>query len=283
MIRAAYFLVSSLISILILLLSRDLAQNDLLVRTNYAGRRIPTSAGLVFLPVSVLCFTADAFRGGIGKSVNPDVYSFTILVCVMCFLGFLDDMVGSRASRGFKGHLTSFFKGKATSGFAKASIGFFVSMAISIHFSENVGEVFLNAFVIALAANLFNLLDVMPGRALKIFLPSLAGVIALNWKLGDFLVPQMLAIGGVALVLFVGDIKEWFMIGDSGSNVLGAVVGLGIVIGANFWWKLALMLVFLLLNLLSEKFSFSRIISRNRVLNWLDNLGRKGNIEILGK
>lgn len=283
MIRAAYFLVSCLVSILILLWSRDLARGDSLVRTNYAGRRIPTSAGLLFLPISILGFVTDAFRVGIGEGGNPYTYSFTILTCSMCFLGFLDDMVGSRSSRGFKGHLTSFFKGKATSGFAKASIGFFVSMAVSIHFSRNIGEVFLNTFLIALAANLFNLLDVMPGRALKVFLPSLAGLIALNWELGDFLVPQMLAIGGVALVLFVGDIKEWFMIGDSGSNVLGAVVGLGIVIGASFWWKLALMLIFFLLNLLSEKFSFSRIISGNRALNWLDNLGRKGDVEILGK
>jgi UDP-N-acetylmuramyl pentapeptide phosphotransferase/UDP-N-acetylglucosamine-1-phosphate transferase len=69
--------------------------------------------------------------------------------------------------------------------------------------------------------------------------------------------------------------KEKFMIGDSGANVLGAVIGLGLVLGLSFWWRLGVLIFLVFLTALSEKFSFSRVIEGNRVLNWLDELGRK--------
>jgi hypothetical protein len=194
----------------------------------------------------------------------------------MCFLGLLDDLLGSRETSGFKGHIKEALRGRFTTGFLKALGGFLLAVAASAPFSRHIWELFLNGAIIAFCANLFNLLDVRPGRALKVFLPFLAGMIALNWSLENALIPYLLSVGAVALVLFPGDLSGRFMLGDSGSNVLGATVGLGISIGAGPWWKLGVLILLACLNLLSEKYSFSRIISSNRVLNWLDSLGRKG-------
>ena len=85
-----------------------------------------------------------------------------------------------------------------------------------------------------------------------------------------------LAVAAFALVLFPGDLREKFMMGDAGSNVLGAVIGLGLVLGTSFWWRLGVLVLMLALNILSEMVSFSEVIASNRVLNWLDSLGRKG-------
>jgi hypothetical protein len=146
----------------------------------------------------------------------------------------------------------------------------------------------LDAALIALAANFFNLLDLRPGRALKAFFPLLILVIVLSGRFGVvnfgdrtqyiarylFVVPAF-SIAAVAILLFPGDMREKFMIGDSGANVLGAVIGLGLVLGLSFWWRLGVLIFLVFLTALSEKFSFSRVIEGNRVLNWLDELGRK--------
>ncbi len=245
--------------------------------TNYAGSSVPTAAGFLFVPVYLLTYVViRAVEGLPGKQAFGPAESLLVLLLGMCFLGLLDDVFGDGKASGFKGHIRAMFKGRITTGLLKALGGFLVALAVSLPFSPRLWELFLNAAVIALCANLFNLLDMRPGRALKVFLPSLAGVVALNWKMMDAFVPYLLSVGAVALVLLPGDLSERFMLGDAGSNVLGATVGLGVVIGAGNWWKLGALLFLVLMNILSEKYSFSKAINSNRLLNWMDRLGRKG-------
>jgi UDP-N-acetylmuramyl pentapeptide phosphotransferase/UDP-N-acetylglucosamine-1-phosphate transferase len=68
------------------------------------------------------------------------------------------------------------------------------------------------------------------------------------------------------------------MLGDVGSNVLGAVVGFSFMV--NFSWTVNLVVVGVLvvLQLYAEKYSITKLISRIGVLRWLDEFGRKGNI-----
>jgi len=252
-------------------------EHPFLKRDNFLGREIPGSVGFVFSLSYVLVYVLVI----VFEKERPLVWigpkeSLLILVLGMCFLGLLDDLLGSRETRGFKGHVREAVRRRFTTGFLKALGGFLLAIAASAPFSRHIWELFLNGALIALCANLFNLLDMRPGRALKVFFPLLAGVIALNWSLENAFIPYLLSVGAVAIVLFPGDMSGRFMLGDSGSNVLGATVGFGIAIGAGTWWKLGVMVLFACLNLLSEKYSFSRIISSNRVLNWLDSLGRKG-------
>jgi UDP-N-acetylmuramyl pentapeptide phosphotransferase/UDP-N-acetylglucosamine-1-phosphate transferase len=64
------------------------------------------------------------------------------------------------------------------------------------------------------------------------------------------------------------------MLGDAGANVLGGVLGLGVVLTADRATRNVVLVVLVALNLLSEVASFSRIIERVPPLRWFDRLGR---------
>ena len=287
---------------------RGILSGEGLQRTNYRGVRLPTAAGVVFAPVVLVMWitcTECIARSGKAWSANteaglqslgPGMNAMLVLVLGMCFVGFMDDAGGDREARGFRGHFSQVFRGTFTTGFMKALLGFTVSVAAlvpllnpgSCRSPGYYGRWLLGALVIALTANLFNLLDLAPARAMKAFFPATAlcvgltlrsGVLPVEFVQGEPLylyVAPALCVAAVALVLLPGDLRERFMIGDTGSNVLGAVVGLGLVLGTSLWWRVGVMAALLALNLLSEKYSFSKLIASNRILSWLDSFGRQG-------
>jgi ABC-type iron transport system FetAB permease component len=64
------------------------------------------------------------------------------------------------------------------------------------------------------------------------------------------------------------------MLGDSGANLLGIILGFPLIYILSFTQKTFLFVLFLLLNILAEIYSFSEIISQNRPLRFVDRLGR---------
>ena len=279
------------------------------MKKNFRGAEIPTAGGLIFAPTFLVAWVAVSITlsrpfSVLGEkrllsnfSLAVGMQTMLILVIGMSLVGFIDDVAGDGGARGFKGHISEAMSGRFTTGLFKAVMGFVVALAataklvILLYPSTPLsayGKWVLDAALIALAANFFNLLDLRPGRALKAFFPLLILVIVLSGRFGVvnfgdrtqyiarylFVVPAF-SIAAVAILLFPGDMKEKFMIGDSGANVLGAVIGLGLVLGLSFWWRLGVLIFLVFLTALSEKFSFSRVIEGNRVLNWLDELGRK--------
>lgn len=277
MLAAAMFVGSIAVGELLLLGSRGVLGSPSLERVNYAGRKVPTAAGLLFVPACLVAFAAARlFENGRALPVFGFRESLLVLVIGMCFFGLLDDLVGDRDARGFRGHFSALFRGRVTTGMLKAAGGFLVALVASFPFSPSILDLLLNAALISLCANLFNLLDMRPGRAIKVFIPSMVAVVAVSRDLGDAFVPYALSVGAVALVLFPGDLKGKYMLGDAGSNVLGATVGMGLAVGLGAWWRLGLLILVVALNVLSEKISFSRLIAKSRALSWLDALGRKG-------
>jgi UDP-N-acetylmuramyl pentapeptide phosphotransferase/UDP-N-acetylglucosamine-1-phosphate transferase len=133
-------------------------------------------------------------------------------------------------------------------------------------------RVVTDALLVALAANLTKLLDRAPGRAIKV------GVLA--W------IPLAIAARtdgvGVAIAPVVGafvgllgdDLRQRLMLGDTGSNVIGAVLGLAVVLECGPGVRTAVLVVLVALTLTSELVSFSRVIDRVGVLRRLDELGR---------
>ena len=78
--------------------------------------------------------------------------------------------------------------------------------------------------------------------------------------IGIALAPVM----GAALGLLGDDLHERLMLGDTGANVIGAVLGLAVVLGSRESIRLAVMLVLLALNVAAELVSFSAVIDRCR-------------------
>jgi hypothetical protein len=118
-------------------------------------------------------------------------------------------------------------------------------------------------------ANLVNLLDLRPGRALK------AGVlIAKPLSLGK---NGALASGpaGAALGLLPQDLEEDIMLGDAGANSLGALLGVSIAARRSGWLKTGVLAVIAWLTMASEKVSFTKVIERTPVLREIDEWGRR--------
>ncbi len=85
--------------------------------------------------------------------------------------------------------------------------------------------------LIALAANLGNLLDRAPGRTIKFGLVAYVpiAIVIGTAPIGIAVAPVM----GAALGLLGDDLHERLMLGDTGANVIGAVLGLAVVLGSR--------------------------------------------------
>jgi hypothetical protein len=168
-------------------------------------------------------------------------------VTLVMLLGFLDDALGGR-ERGFREHL----RARRTTGVLKA-VG--IPLVGLLRTRSPSG-----ALLVALSANLLNQLDTKPGRCLKAYL--LAAL-------------PLRAPVGLAVLLLPYDLRERVMLGDAGSNALGAVLGLKSVDRFHGFSRWAAIGTLAALNLLGERTSLGRLIERTPGLRELDRLGRR--------
>ena len=126
--------------------------------------------------------------------------------------------------------------------------------------------------MLVLATNFFNLLDLRPGRSLKalVLLGAALTIGSMDldplWALGLFL--------GPLLVLLPLDLRERGMLGDTGSNVVGAVAGLWLILTLDTTGQLIALAVIGTATVYGEFRSISRLIDRTPGLRHLDSLGR---------
>jgi hypothetical protein len=182
-------------------------------------------------------------------------------------LGFADDVWGRKDVKGFKGHFSLLFKGKFSTGWLKAVGGGLIGIMIASSIYDSLPRVLLSGFIISASANFLNLLDFRPGRCLKAF--ALLSFLSLLFcgKSCPFLF-------AFALAFLIYDLREKAMLGDSGSNSLGAILGLSFAY-TPLYVQIIYASFLLLMILLGEFVSFNRLIEENFFLRVLDNLGRK--------
>jgi len=233
-------------------------------KANYLGRTLPAGAGLL---VPLVGLPAIWF-----SPLEPRLRSAGLIaVGVLGAVGLLDDLWhGKSQARGLRGHLRALARGRLTTGAIKALGGMGAGLAAGCLLDPGEpGLIALDALVIALSANLINLLDLRPGRALKGFglLCVLAIVIAPDslHLLGAFL--------AAAIVLAPADFAGRTMMGDVGANVLGGVAGLALITSLPPWARLAAVVVLVAIHIICERVSLSDIIPRSRVAAFLDRLG----------
>jgi UDP-N-acetylmuramyl pentapeptide phosphotransferase/UDP-N-acetylglucosamine-1-phosphate transferase len=247
----------------------------MLERENFRGRRLPTAAGIVIVVAVLLLEGARVFAGsiGIGDLVStPERRLVVLAVLGFGLLGFVDDVLGFGDDRGFGGHLRALREGRLTTGLLKLLAGAALALVLASAAGTRHGQIIIDAALIALAANLANLLDRRPGRTLKYALVCYVAVAILcgTGAVGIAIAP----VAGAALALAPDDLRERVMLGDTGANVLGGVLGLAVVLHAGTVTRDVVMVVLLLLNLMSERVSFSSIIDRVPPLAAFDRLGR---------
>ena len=181
--------------------------------------------------------------------------------------GAYDDLAGSGDRRGFRGHLGALRQGEVTTGAVKlGGIGVTGVVSAALAGGSPV-DVILNAGLVAGGANLLNLFDLRPGRAIKVAAASGA-------LLGAAGQDSVAAPLGAALALLPEDLGERAMLGDAGANALGAMLGASAA-GLSRPARIALLAGIAGLTAASEKVSFTKVIARTPALNWLDMLGRR--------
>jgi UDP-GlcNAc:undecaprenyl-phosphate/decaprenyl-phosphate GlcNAc-1-phosphate transferase len=253
-----------------------------LVHTNYRGRQVATAGGIVIvLAVLVVEAARTALAEfGVGEELSDSLLrSMVLFACfAFAFLGLIDDLLGTEADRGFSGHLRALRHGRLTTGAMKLFGGGVVAIVLTAAPGEVSGRRLLaDAALVALAANLGNLLDRAPGRTIKVGLIAYVPVAlaAGTSPVGLALAPVM----GAAAGMLPADLGERVMLGDTGANLLGAVLGLAVVLEAGRPMRTWVLIALVVLNLLSERVSFSAVIDATPGLRQLDRLGRRAQPE----
>lgn len=289
-------------------------------RTNFHGVTVSLRGGVAMAGAAVAsAAVASAFSdqpraalGGLVASLGGGL------------AGYIDDVDqgahdGGKVAKGLKGHLGALAHGQVTTGVIKiAGIGASALAASALVGSKatsmggKVADLALNTVLIAGAANLANLLDLRPGRALKATVlvaaplsyfscaaaktpasgasvTSATASVASGASGAASATPaapasasaasaqRLLASGlnAAAITALVEDLQETTMLGDTGANAAGALLGTSLA--ANDSWKLRLGTALGVVGLIlaSEKVSFSKVIAANPALNWLDQLWRR--------
>jgi len=165
-------------------------------------------------------------------------------------IGLADDL-WSGPERGFRAHLGS----GATTGTLKL-------VGIPLYALARTRSL-SGALLVGLAANAVNQLDTRPGRALKAF--------GFGTLLAGGVPKRALA---VAVLLAPYDLKEMAMLGDAGSNALGAVLGFSSVERLTGFGRWSAIGALGLLTFAGERRSLGAVIETTSVLRDIDRLGR---------
>lgn len=261
-------------------------------RTNFHGATVSlrggvAMAGAAVASAAVASALSDQPRAALGGAVAALGGGVA---------GYIDDVDqgahdGGKVAKGLKGHLGALAHGQVTTGVIKiAGIGASALAASALvgskatSVSGKAADLVLNTVLIAGTANLANLLDLRPGRALKATvlvatpLSYFSCAAAKPEASASAASAQRLLASGLnaaAITALVEDLQETTMLGDTGANAAGALLGTSLA--ANDSWKLRLGATLGVVGLIlaSEKVSFSKVIAANPALNWLDQLWRR--------
>jgi UDP-GlcNAc:undecaprenyl-phosphate/decaprenyl-phosphate GlcNAc-1-phosphate transferase len=256
---------------------RDMQRTGL-TRENYRGRRLAFPAGAVLVACSLVALAPLALlddRADLDL-LDPELRRWAVYVLGVAFLGLLDDALGRGVAgslpRGWRGHGEAVLSGRFSTGAIKA-VG---ALALAAYATSGLGErdwrYVADLLLLLTTTNLFNLLDLRPGRVEKTFVVLLAALCLGAWTVAPL---DLLGIFiGPVLVGFGLTLRERAMLGDTGSNLVGALAGISLLTVLGDDARLAALAAVVALNLYGEFRSISRAIERVPLLRSLDSLGR---------
>jgi hypothetical protein len=277
---------------------------------NYRGRDVPLGLGVVWIvwaaAVAVVGAVALTLSGRYGGQLDLAAGVLTaatgllpaVAVAAVALAGLADDLYGTAVDRGIRGHFKALGEGRVTTGLMKLLVivvaAAFACVPLLVEhrplgWAATSGPVAYVTAVVLVAGttNLLNLLDLRPGRSLKAYFVLLVAVTpaliavpvavqALPRPSGlDVALLTALAAAGPAFVCLRPDLREHSMLGDAGANAAGFVLG---VLLAHAYSDVTLYVaaaVVVVLNVMSERVSFSAVIDRTPALHAFDMLGRE--------
>jgi len=208
--------------------------------------------------------------------LEPEFARWLTYVVGIAFLGLFDDLLGRGAAtntaRGWRGHARAVASGELSTGAIKALGALALAAFVLARRGEEGAQYVADIALLLLATNLLNLFDTGPGRAEKVFALIAAGLCIGAWTavplelLGPIVAPVAM---GTAYTL-----RERAMLGDTGSNVLGALTGIWILTSLDETARIVALVVILVVTAYGEFRSLGGLIERVPPLRYLDSLGR---------
>jgi UDP-GlcNAc:undecaprenyl-phosphate GlcNAc-1-phosphate transferase len=255
-------------------------------RPNYRGRQLPCPFGVLTLAAALVALIPLMLIQQLGSQelFYPVQLTVAVYALGVLALGLVDDTLAHRPAeaahaadapppqRGWRGHGAALLRGQFSTGALKAAGSLGLALLAIGHLGLSNGRWLLASAVLVLATNVFNLLDLRPGRATKAFV-ALGGALALgSWQLRTLWALGLFA--GPALVAGAYDLRERAMLGDTGANLLGALAGLWLVLTLSGGEQLVALALLVAITLYGEIRSISGLVERTPGLRQLDSWGR---------
>jgi UDP-GlcNAc:undecaprenyl-phosphate GlcNAc-1-phosphate transferase len=249
-------------------------------RPNHRGEPLAFPLGVLLVTSSVIALAPLAVlddRAGLDM-LSPELRRWIVYLLGIALLGILDDALGLGASenspRGWRGHFRAIASGRLSTGAIKA-VGALALAAYAVSGTGNEWPMYLvDVALLVLTTNLFNLFDLKGGRVEKMLSLVFVGLCLGAWSLfpievlGIFLAPFLV---GARYTL-----GERAMLGDTGSNLAGAIAGVGLLLVLGDSAQVIALAVVLGLTVFGEFRSISSVIERFPPLRFIDSLGRSG-------
>ncbi len=253
-------------------------QTEGFTRENWRGVSLPFPGAIAIVAAAVLAVGVCAAIERIAQTNVLDDGTYVVFVygIGVALLGLIDDLLAG-SSRGWRGHGRAALDGAFSTGALKAVGSLALALYVLSGTGFSTGDYLLAVALVVLTTNLFNLLDLRPGRAVKAFalLGAMLSLVAWQgrydvgvplWAVGPFAAP----------ILVVGffDLRERTMLGDVGANLIGGVAGIWMVLALDTTGQLIALAVVLALTVYGEFRSLSALIERTPLLRQIDSIGR---------
>jgi UDP-GlcNAc:undecaprenyl-phosphate GlcNAc-1-phosphate transferase len=242
-------------------------------RANYRDRELPFPFGVMVVGAALLALVPLALAQELAgaRVFHPETAPILVYALGVAFLGLVDDTL-SASARGWRGHAGTVLHGGFSTGALKAAGSLGLALFVMSGRGLSAGRYLLASAVLVLATNVFNLLDLRPGRSIKAFVALGAGLslgvmdVRPLWALGLFVAP--------VLVAGLYDVRERAMLGDTGSNLVGALAGLWLVLSLSGTGQAVAAGVLAVITIYGEFRSISDLVARTPGLRALDSWGR---------
>lgn len=237
---------------------------------NHRGVLVPRTLGIllaIFAGAStvVVATTVTSQQRVTKAGWYASVASFLVFAA-----GLVDDL-SPAGPRGLRNHLRALVSGRVTTGIVKLTVVTAAAVvSVAIQGGPNVLVRVAGVVLVAGCANLWNGLDVRPGRALKFGVLAMLGVATTP----VWLLPTLPGVAVGSLVAVRPDLREHAMLGDGGANLLGFTIGLGMYGVLPDAWVEVGAVAAVALNVVAETVTLSRVIDAVSPLRWFDRLGR---------
>jgi UDP-N-acetylmuramyl pentapeptide phosphotransferase/UDP-N-acetylglucosamine-1-phosphate transferase len=251
-------------------------------RLNYRDRALPHPFGVLIVAAALVALIPLTLLARLASTAvfEPRALPIAVYALGVMLLGLIDDTLardrheaaGEPAHRGWRGHGAAALRGELSTGTLKAVGSLGLALFAMSYLGLSDARWLLAAGVLVLATNVFNLLDLRPGRSAKVFVLLGVGLLIGSqtlrplWTIGLFAAP--------ALVAAIYDLRERSMLGDTGANLLGALAGLWLVLTLSGIGQLIALALLLAITLYGELRSISELVDRVPVLRELDSWGR---------